>query len=69
MIMSENENLMDREKLFPHAKYIIGKDWDVLLLVIETDKADMCDVNWDGRLQRLRDYLDVTVETQSKYMH
>jgi hypothetical protein len=63
--MHENENLVDRSKLFPDKKYIIGNHIYLIPIVIETDKADLTEVNWDGRLKRLQEYLDVTVDIQS----
>ena len=63
--MSENEMLVNRDNMFPKAKYIIGNLKPNNLIVVEEDKAEETEVHWDGRLQRLRDYLDVTVDAQS----
>ncbi|CAI2364011.1 unnamed protein product [Moneuplotes crassus] len=58
-IMSENEMLINRDKKFSQYKYII---------VVETDKGEEADIQWDGRLQRLRDYLSNTVEENNEIM-
>jgi len=54
-IMSENEMLINRDQYFCKYKYII---------VAETVRGEGSELHWDGRLQRLREYLEKNVNTQ-----
>ena len=71
--MSENEMLINRDRNFYNNKYIIGKKSNLqekiaklIILVAEIDRGEESEIHWDGRLQRLRDYLSLTVDEQSK---
>ena len=58
-IMVENEFLINRERLFKGAKYII---------IIEEDRAEQRELSWDGRLKRLKDHMYKSVEEQNKIL-
>ena len=57
LIMSENEILVDRSKVFEHAKYII---------VITKDTPEQESYSWDGRLNRIKSFLEQDTEFQKK---
>ena len=59
-IMVENEFLINRERLFGEVKYII---------VIEEDKAEQSETSWDGKLQKLKDYIYGSVSKQNKILN
>jgi hypothetical protein len=48
-IMVENEQLLDRKKVFGDAKYII---------IIQSERAEESNVSWEGKLQHLKKYMD-----------
>lgn len=55
-IMTENEMLINREKVFGDAKYII---------VIQSEKAEEMSGGWEGRLKTLKTYMDKSVIEQN----
>lgn len=58
-IMVENEMLLNRNKIFGDAKYII---------VIQEEKAEEAGVSWEGRLQYLKKSMDKSVKEQNKLL-
>jgi membrane-associated HD superfamily phosphohydrolase len=58
-IMVENEQLLDRKKVFGDAKYII---------IIQSERAEESNVSWEGRLQHLKKYMDRKVIEQNKLL-
>ena len=58
-IMVENEMLINRNRIFGDAKYII---------IIQEEKVEESEVSWEGKLQYLKKLMNKTVLDQSKLL-